>query len=202
MVGAHYHPPLTNDLEIFYEPGLLRQMGALLRQVAPTLLLLPSPHDYMEDHMNASRLAVSAAFCRGMRNFPTTPATPPIETPVTIYHALPYGLHDGLRRRVEAEYFADIGPVLDCKREMLACHRSQKEWLDASQGLDAYLTTMETMSAEAGARSGRFAYAEGWRRHSHLGFCAQQDDPLREALGARVWVNEEYRKRLEGERDE
>ncbi len=33
------------------------------------------------------------------------------------------------------------------KREMLALHRSQKEWLDASQGIDSYLDHMEAMGA-------------------------------------------------------
>jgi len=37
---------------------------------------------------------------------------------------------------------------------MLAQHRSQKEWLDTSQGLDSYLVTMEDMCREAGRRSG------------------------------------------------
>jgi len=30
--------------------------------------------------------------------------------------------------------------------------------------------------------SGRFAYAEGWRRHLHLGLSAHDDDPLAVAL--------------------
>jgi len=87
--------------------------------------------------------------------------------------------------------------VLAVKREALAQHRSQKEWLDESQGLDAYLVTMEEMSAEAGRLSGQFEYAEGWRRHSHLGFCDEDADPLAEALGERVLVNEEYRRGLD-----
>jgi len=197
VLDAQFHPPLVNDIEIFYEKDLLARVGAIVRKVQPDILLVPSPHDYMEDHTTAGRLAVSAAFCRGMRNFPTTPRTPPLEKEVTLYHALPYGLRDGLRRRVWPEYYVDITSVLAKKREMLACHRSQKEWLDVSQGVDAYLTTMETMSAEVGRESGRFAYAEGWRRHSHLGFCSEDDDPLTEALGDLVMVNEKYRQGLE-----
>ena len=77
-------------------------MGAVVREVNPSIMLVPSNEDYMEDHMNAGRLAVTAAFCRGMSNFPTVPPTAPVEGEVTIYHALPYGLHDGMRRRVFA----------------------------------------------------------------------------------------------------
>jgi hypothetical protein len=32
--------------------------------------------------------------------------------------------------------------------------------------------------------SGRFEYAEGWRRHLHLGLSAHDDDPLAAALDA------------------
>jgi hypothetical protein len=45
---------------------------------------------------------------------------------------------------------------------------------------------MRDMSAEVGRRSGRFAFAEGWRRHSHLGFSARERDPLGELLGPLV----------------
>jgi hypothetical protein len=95
------------------------------------------------------------------------------------------------------EYCMDIGEVLEQKRKALSQHRSQKEWLDVSQGMDAYLMTMEEQAAEVGALSGRFKHAEGWRRHSHLGFCGEDADPLLDALGDRVLINEEYRRALE-----
>jgi hypothetical protein len=37
-----------------------------------------------------------------------------------------------------------------------------------------------------GRMSGVFQYAEGWRRHLHLGFCGPDDNPLRTALASRV----------------
>jgi LmbE family N-acetylglucosaminyl deacetylase len=196
--GATFHPPLVDDIGVFYEKDLLARVGAVVRRVNPDIMLVPSPHDYMEDHANTSRLAVSAAFCRGMRNFPTIPRARPTTKEVTLYHALPYGLRDDLRRRVWPEYYVDIASVLAQKREALACHRTQKEWLDVSQGLDSYLRTMADMSAEVGRLSARFRYAEGWRRHSHLGFCSEDADPLADALGKRIAVNRQYRRELEG----
>jgi LmbE family N-acetylglucosaminyl deacetylase len=191
-VGAVAHPPLVDDLTIEYSQGQLRRLAAIVREVAPTILLLHSPQDYMEDHMNACRLTVTAAFTRGMPNFETVPPTPPVNNEVTLYHALPYGLRDGLRRKIIPGQYVDITSVLPQKRAALACHRSQKEWLDVSQGLDSYLQTMEDMSAEVGAmaraRRARlpdaFAFAEGWRRHAHLGFCGPDADPLADALAA------------------
>jgi len=185
-IGAVFHEPLCDDLAVFYAPELTHRMGAVVRRIAPSIILTHGPNEYMEDHANTCRLTVTAAFCRAMLNFPTDPATPPIQGEVTIYHALPYGLMDPLRRPVTADLYVDIGSVLEAKREMLACHKSQKEWLDVSQGLDAYLTTLVEMMQAIGRMSGRFAAAEGWLRHSHLGFCAPEADPLRDALGAKV----------------
>jgi LmbE family N-acetylglucosaminyl deacetylase len=182
-LGAHWHAPIANDLELFYTYELIEKVTAAIREAQPDILLVPSPEDYMEDHMNACRLSVSGAFCRGMPNFVTNPPRDAINKEVTLYHALPYGLQDGLRRVIKPEQYVDITSVMVQKRAALACHRSQKEWLDVSQGLDSYLHTMEDMSRTVGEWSGVFQFAEGWRRHSHLGFCAPDADPLKDALG-------------------
>lgn len=182
-LAAVWHPPIARDLEIFYNDDLLRQVAALVRRVQPQVILTHSPQDYMEDHMNTSRLAVTAAFARGMPNYRTRPVVKHHGGDVTVYHALPHGLHDGLGQRIEAGFYVDTAPVHARKRAALACHTSQKEWLDHSQGMDSYLVAMDTLSAEVGSLSGRFVHAEGWRRHSHLGFCGPTDDPIREVLG-------------------
>lgn len=182
-LGAVFHAPIANDLEIFYDERLLRNVAATIREVAPTILLVQSPQDYMEDHTNACRLAVSGAFTRGMPNFVTDPPVAPVANEVTVYHALPWGLKGPLGESITANRYVNIASTLERKRRALACHASQKEWLDESQGLDSYLTTMEAMAREVGRQSGRFEIAEGWRRHLHLGFCAEDADPMRDALG-------------------
>jgi len=185
-IGAVYHESLVNDIDVFYEKPLLARVAAVVREAAPEILLVQSPSDYMEDHQNAARLAVTAAFSRGMRNFPTDPPREPTAQDVAVYHAQPHGNRDPLRQPVRPELFVDITAVFDRKREMLACHRSQKEWLDASQGMDSYLRVMEDLAREVGALSRRFALAEGWRRRLHLGFGPEDFDPLSAALGPHV----------------
>ncbi|MBU6400746.1 MAG: PIG-L family deacetylase [Verrucomicrobia bacterium] len=197
MLGARYHPSLTDDLEIFYESRLLRRVAAVVREVRPTILLTHSPQDYMEDHMHACRLAVTAAFARGMPNYRTRPSRPAVSGEVTVYHAMPHGLRDDLRRRVVPGAFANTTNVHALKRQALLAHQSQKAWLDASQGMDSYLLAMDEMSLAIGKLSRRFRHAEGWRRHSHLGFCTAAADPLRDALGADYLVNGAYERGLE-----
>ena len=192
LIGATFHDSIAPDVQLYHTTETVAKTLAVIRRVKPRLLLLPSPHDYMEDHMNASRIGVTAAFARGMRNFPCDPPVPPIGGEITVYHALPYGLRDALRRRIRPGQYVDVTSVLQTKRQMLACHVSQKKWLDQSQGMDSYMDTMEAMTRAVGAMSGRFPAAEGWRRHNHLGFSAVDHDPLAEVLGSRCLTDEHY----------
>ena len=197
LLGAQFHPSLTDDLEILYHLPLLRGLAAVIREVKPTIVLTHSPQDYMEDHSTTCRLAVTAAFARGMPNFKTTPARPAEDYETTVYHAMPHGLRDALRRRIIPGAFVNTESVHKTKREALAAHKSQQPWLDSSQGLNSYLLTMEDMSLEVGRLSKRFRLAEGWRRHLHLGFCVADVDPLKEALGRKYLVNLAYERGLE-----
>jgi LmbE family N-acetylglucosaminyl deacetylase len=183
-IGGKFHPSLVNDLEVFYDDRTLKRVSAIMREVAPQIVLTHAPYDYMEDHMNACRLAVSGAFTRGMPNYPTDPPRPPVDGPVTVYHAQPHGNCDPLNNPIRPNLYVDVTSVMKEKTAMLACHESQKNWLDTSQGMDSYLVAMQSLSREVGAMSGRFEYAEGWRKHLHLGFCGPDDDPLAEALSS------------------
>ena len=197
ILGAEFHAPLCNDLEILYSVELLRGVAAIIRAVKPTVVLTHSPQDYMEDHMNASRLAVTAAFARGMPNFRTTPARETSDYDVTVYHAMPHGLRDQLRCRIVPGAFVNTTSVQKTKREALAAHKSQQGWLDVSQGISSLLLALENMSVELGRMSKKFKCAEGWRRHLHLGFCGPEADPLRDALGRNYLVNKSYEQNLE-----
>jgi len=184
LAGGTIHPALFDDLAVFYDAPSLARTAAIVREIAPDIVITHAPSDYMEDHQNVCRLIVSSVFSRGMTNFVSDPPRPFFNKPVRVYHALPHGLRDGLGRLVSPHLYVDIGSAIPKKRDLLACHRSQKEWLDASQGMGAYLEEMERLSAEMGRMSGRFEYAEAFMRHHHLGFCPPDFDPLAEYLGA------------------
>ena len=186
FLGATHYRPICHDLEIFYEKSLLAKVAAVIREAKPEIVLTHAPSDYMEDHQNACRLAVTAAFTRGMPNYVTDPQRAVSDVKITVYHAQPYGNCDPLRRPVEPEIFVDVGEVVERKVEALARHVSQKRWLDESQGLDSYLEALRQADRAVGKLSGKFEFAEGWRRHLHLGFCGPDDDPLSAAL--RRWL--------------
>ena len=190
ILGAVHHESLATDMLLFYDEPLLRRVAAVVRRVRPRIVLTHAPQDYMEDHMNVSRLAVTAAFVRGMPNFDTVPPEPTAEYDLAIYHAMPHGLRDPLRRPVQPDLFVDTTDVLDTQRAALAAHASQQAWLDASQGAADFVDVLGDMSRAVGRMSGRFTHAEGWRRHLHLGYSSRDDDdPLAAALGDRCRAN-------------
>jgi LmbE family N-acetylglucosaminyl deacetylase len=196
LLGARFYGPICNDLELNYTTPFLRKVTSVVRESRARIVLTHSPSDYMEDHTFASRLAVTAAFSRGIPNFSSTPQREISKEDVTVYHAMPHGLRDPLRKKVRAGLYVNTASVQETKRAALALHKSQSHWLSASQGGEVH-DILDESAREVGKLSGRFALAEGWRRHAHTGFSAREEDPLRDALGELCVVDEEYERSLE-----
>ena len=83
-LGAKFHESLSDDLEVMYSVPLLRAVTAVIREVKPALVLTHSPQDYMEDHTNVSRLAVTATFAPSATSAEAMARPIPREPPVTI----------------------------------------------------------------------------------------------------------------------
>jgi LmbE family N-acetylglucosaminyl deacetylase len=187
LIGAEYHRGLVNDIEIFYEEELLRRVTARVRQIRPHIVLTQSPQDYMEDHTNTSRLMVSACFTRGMRNWQSMPREDRTFQDVYLYHAQPLGNLDPMRNPIIPALLVDVTEKMDVKEAMLREHKSQKNWLDVSQGKDAYIDAMKEMAEDVADMSeSSVEYAEGWRQHLHVGLSGQDADPISEILGENV----------------
>jgi N-acetylglucosamine malate deacetylase 1 len=195
ILGAYYHRPFRNDLEVFYDEKTLRHLAAIIREVKPSIVLTHSPSDYMEDHTNTCRLAVTASFARGMPNFRTDPPYSAETYDCTVYHSLPHTLRDQLRQPVVPGAFVNTTDVHEKKMMALRAHQSQQNWLDVSQKLNSYLQAMEDISLAVGRMSKSFTHAEGWRRHLHFGFCGPDTDPLT-ALGKDYMINEDFENKL------
>ncbi len=195
ILGANFHPPICNDLEVFYDLKTLRRLASVIREVKPSILLTHSPADYMEDHTNTCRLSVTAAFARGMPNFKSTPSRPTESYDCTLYHGLPHSLTDNLRLKIIPSAFVNTTTVHEKKLEALRAHQSQQGWLDASQKLNSYLQTCEDISLAVGKLSKKFQHVEGWRRHLHFGFCSEEADPLKD-LKKDYLINGDYERDL------
>lgn len=196
VLGAQFHPSLVDDLEIFYDLKTLRRLAAVIREVKPAIILTHGPLDYMEDHTNTCRLAVTAAFTHGMPNFKTIPPRPPYQSDVVIYHWMPHGFQDALRRKITPAAYVNTTSVHSVKLAALTEHRSQQNWLGVSQGMNSYLAFMDMTSRKLGKWSGKFKHAEGLRRHLHLGFATREMDPLAELLEKNYLINRQHEREL------
>ena len=184
LLHATFHESFLDDLLIFYDETAIRRLTAIIRSVRPQIILTHALSDYMEDHMTTARLTVTAAFARGMPNFASQPPHEPSNADTAIYHAMPHGLKDGMRRPAKPQLFIDTTAVQERKRTILAAHMSQKAWLDTTQGMDSYLDAADHMARHVGHLSGCFSFAEGWNQHLHLGLSAVDHDPLTESLSS------------------
>ena len=183
LLGASFYPPICNDLEIFYNASNLAQIASVVRQAKPSIILTHAPIDYMEDHMETCRLAVTAAFAKGIPNFVTAPPCDTFDSEVAIYHAQPHGNRTPVNELVIPSFAINIDSVIDRKLEMLECHESQQGWLQTTQKMNSYLQTMLDLGKETASLAKLSCqYAEGWHRHLHLGFSSPDFDPLREVL--------------------
>lgn len=179
---ATFYAPLCNDMEIFYTTPLLAGVASVIRRAAPSIILTHSLEDYMEDHQNAARLAVSGAFVRGVPNYKCEPVGECYFDDVAIYHAQPHGNRSPMGDVIRPGLCVDVTDYAMRKKQLLEKHCSQASWLDESQGMDSYVATMEELNAEVGTMSGTFSLAEGWRQHLHIGYSRPGFDPLAEAL--------------------
>lgn len=185
LIGAEYAWGGFRDLEIFQDDASRRMVTSLLRRFHPDLILTASPADYHCDHEATSRLVQDACFAAPVPNYDTSaydpaPATDSIPH---LYFVDPAAGIDREHRPVRPEFLVDVSTVLALKREMLACHASQRAWLRRQHGMDDYLETMEQWALARGAMAGLGA-AEGFRQYAGHPFPASP--MLQDLLQVRV----------------
>ena len=91
------------------------------------------------------------------------------------------------------EFLVNTADTISIQKDMLRCHRTQKEWLDVTQGPDVYLKGIDESAEMCAKFSGKFTAAEGWIQHNHMGFAASADfNPLADALKENCVRNPSY----------
>jgi LmbE family N-acetylglucosaminyl deacetylase len=163
LIGATYHCLGESDIFVVYDKPTLHKSVDLLRRVAPQLVFTHSPADYMMDHVVVSQLARAASFAYGAPNASTLPLREGSGVP-HLYYCDPLDGIDPHGKRVMPTAWVDIGQQLDKKAEMLACHRSQRDWLRAHHGTDEYLDAMRRHAVMRGNQIG-VAAAEAFVQH-------------------------------------
>ena len=65
---------------------------------------------------------------------------------------------------MEPDCIIDITSTFELKKQMLACHASQRSWLLKQHGIDEYLEGCERWSAARGREAG-IKYGEAFTQH-------------------------------------
>ncbi len=163
LIGATYHCLDERDGLIVYDKPTLQKSIELFRRVAPRLVFTHTSQDYMMDHVMVSHLARAASFIYGTPNISELPLREGSCVPHLYYCDAMEGI-DPLGNPIQPSVWVDIAQQLEKKAEMLACHKSQREWLRAHHGTDEYIDAMRRHAALRGREAG-VAAAEAFVQH-------------------------------------
>ncbi len=182
LIGAEYFCAGFRDLAIFSDDPSRRRVVELLRRTRPDIVLTASPADYMCDHEATSLLVRDACFAAPAPNYRThaEPPAPPLPAIPHLYFMNPDTGADREGVTVRPDFVVNVESVFASKREMLACHASQRAWLLKHHGMDDYLETMEEWTRACGALAG-FPFGEGFRQYK--GHPYPETPLLQELLG-------------------
>ncbi|MDQ0465510.1 LmbE family N-acetylglucosaminyl deacetylase [Caulobacter ginsengisoli] len=165
MIGASYDCVGLPDLGVFNDDISRRKVTEAVRAARPDLVITAAPADYHPDHEAISLLVRDACFAASAPNYRTGPA-PALAAMPHLYFTDPIGGRDRAGQPVPPQFGVDIGAWLATKRAMLACHRSQTEWLAKQHAVDDPLAAMTALSAKRGRDFG-VTQAEGFRQYRH-----------------------------------
>jgi LmbE family N-acetylglucosaminyl deacetylase len=182
LLNASYVGLEFRDLAIFEDDASRRRVTEAIRRSRPDLILTAPPIDYLCDHEITSRLVRDACFGAPIPNYRThqwEPALPLSRIP-HLYFVDPLEGHDRDGRHLAPHFHVDITRVFEIKRQMLACHASQRDWLLKQHGIDEYLDSMTEWSKRRGREVG-VEYAEGFRQY--LGHAYPEENVLLRLLG-------------------
>ncbi|HTM49622.1 MAG TPA: PIG-L family deacetylase [Bryobacteraceae bacterium] len=187
LIGADYRCAEFRDLAVFSDDASRRRIVEILRRKKPDLVLTSSPIDYMADHEATSALVRDACFAAPARNYNTrdVQAAAPLKSIPHLYFMDAVGGVDREGCPILPDFYVDVKAVFGKKVEMLARHKSQREWLKKHHDIDDYLEMMESWTREVGRRAG-LELAEGFRRYK--GHPYPQSALLEELLGSRVGI--------------
>ncbi|MBX7167672.1 MAG: PIG-L family deacetylase [Pirellulales bacterium] len=185
LINAGYMCLDFRDLSIVIDNESKRRVTEVIRGVRPDVVITAPPVDYMDDHEATSRLVRDACFNASCPNYATRkwdPA-PATERIPYLYYVDPIEGVDTWGQPVRPHFYVDISNTFETKQRMLACHDSQRAWLQAQHGVDEYLESQRRWSEARGQEAG-FALAEAFRQHR--GHPYPQDNILAKLLGSLV----------------
>jgi len=166
MLEAEYMCLEFRDLSIVVDNDAKRRVTEAIRRARPDIVITAPPQDYMADHEATCQLVRDACFNAPIPNYKTQQWEPanPIDHIPHLYYVDPIEGVDYFGNTIEPGFVIDISEAFAVKRDMLACHASQRDWLLKQHGIDEYLNSCERWSASRGELIGA-KFGEAFRQH-------------------------------------
>lgn len=183
LLDGTYHCLDFEDVYIIYNRETINSTTELIRQIQPTIVFTASPNDYMIDHEITSLIVQTACFSCGIKNMEVIEK--PFEPVPYLYYSDAMDGKDKLGNPIRPAIYVDISEEISVKEKMLACHKSQRNWLLKHHKVDEYILAMKRFAGMRGKEINT-RYAEGFRQH--LGHGYQQENILKDVLGSLVAV--------------
>lgn len=156
VIGAKLHWLNYPDEFLFdNEQSRLRYID-LIRETRPDIIITHDPsHDYHPDHTTTGQILWNIRVMTTVPNIETN--HPPCERIPDLYY-----MDTVAGINFTPEIYVDITNTIEKKREMLAAHQSQGDWLMKQYGM-SYIDFMNLCAAYRGLQAG-VRYAEAFRR--------------------------------------
>lgn len=145
----------VGDCVVDYKEGdALREVVKVIRETKPDFIITHDPSDYMEDHLQVSKLVFEASFTSSIPHmFPEYPSyslIPPI-----------YYMDTLAGVGFMPEEYVDISEDIEVKINAIDCHQTQVKWMLEHDKID-FLEFVRSCSRFRGLQSG-VQYAEAFR---------------------------------------
>ncbi len=166
MLDAELNILGESDLRIFMDDRTKMKVTEFIRKVDPHIVFTHPRNDYMIDHEVTSMLVRHGCFAAPIPNYITFDPDPakPIEKIPYLYYFAPFDGMDIYGNTVPQSIYVNVSDLIDFKSKILACHKSQRNWLLKQHGMDMYIENMKRMCRLFGQQSG-FEYAEAFVQH-------------------------------------
>ena len=137
-----------------FDQDVVDAMADVVRETRPDVIIAHNDEDYMQDHVEASRIAFNGSFISSLahksKNFPAFDKFVPI-----------YFMDTLAGVNFIPTHYVDISDTIEVKLQALAKHESQIKWMMEHDHID-FLDMVKTCSKYRGYQCG-VSFAEGFR---------------------------------------
>jgi len=180
ILNGFFHWAGGYDLEVEYNDFYRKASVRIIREVDPLIVFTNPPFDYLIDHEETSKVVRNACYIASVPNYDRDSVFKATKRFPYLYYWNASGLKDIFGNELPLSCIVDISSVIKIKEKMLACHRSQMEWLKYHNKWADYIEIMKNQSRKEGEKI-NVEFAEGFIQHKGNGH--PQDNILKKLLG-------------------